>query len=217
MQLKFPLAALAACTGSLVFAQAQPTTINTCPPNLLPAVVNIQATVSTVVGACPLLDDPRLRSLVNQFASGTSFAHPVFPATCMSGVIGGGTLTIAGRAPVEVRGHTESAQRLFPEAAALGNPLFMSGVSSVSGAAITVVTLTEPDSKYLSDLVLSDRFTINYASTPPFRNTEDMLVVGAAGKFAALGQVAGTAMISNAPGEPIVGAPFTVSGTLCMK
>lgn len=217
MPMKFLLAALVAATSSLVFAQSPPTTINTCPKTFLPAVINIQATVSTVLGACPLLDDRRLRDLVARYAPGTTFAHPPFPATCMSGVIDSGTITVAGRAPFEVRGRTQSAQRLFPEATALGNPLFISGVSFVSGAALTVVTLTDPRSKYIADLVLSDRFTINYAVPPPFPNTEDMLVVGASGRFSALGQLTGTALISDAPGTPVSSAPFAVSGVLCMK
>jgi hypothetical protein len=213
---KFILLALGFGATSNLFAQ---TTINTCPTGYTPAVVNIQASVSTATN-CPLLEDPELRKFIERYASGTTFAYPnpdpMVSGTCMSGEIVTGTITLPNQTPIAVRGRTESAQRFFPEAAALGNPLLMNGVTFVSGAAYTVVSLTGASSKFKLNLAFSDRFTVNYGVFP-FRDTEDMLVVGSSGNFSVTGRLTGTAEIFTPPGMPIVNAPFTVAGSLCVK
>jgi len=97
--------------------------------------------------------------------------------------------------------------------------VFLMGTSQngafVSGAAMTVVSLEGVNKYFKLELVLSDRFTIDL-STYPFVNTEDFLVIGAKGAQVK-GRLTGTALISNQIGDPIVEAPFTVSGNICIK
>lgn len=213
-----PLVALLVCgASSTLFAQ---TAINTCAPGYIPAVVDIQATVSTAAG-CPLLQDRELRRLVDKYATGYTFAHPAVPGSCMSGSVTSGTITLPNQAPIPVSGRTESAQRYLPEAAALYGPaavpLFINGGSFVSGAAMTVVSLRQSNSTPTLNLVLDDRFTINYGAGAPFPDTEDFLVVGSTGNFSVTGRLTGTTGINpNADGS-IAPSQFSVAGTICVK
>jgi len=215
------VAALLCSASSALFAQiAAPTAINTCPPGYLPAVVDIQATVSTAA-QCPLLQDRELRKLVDRTATGYTFAYPAVPGSCMSGSVTSGTITLPNQAPIPVSGRTESAQRFLPEAAALYGPaalpLFINGGSFVSGAAMTVVSLRQSNSKLTLNLVLDDRFTINYAAGAPFPDTEDLLVVGSSGNFSVTGRLTGTAQIIPNTDGSVAPSPFSVAGMLCMK
>lgn len=206
-----PLVALLVCGASTtLFAQsAQPVA---CPPGYTSAAVDIDVNVSTSA-ACPLLDDRELRKLVDKFGTGYTFAGP---GTCMSGTILSGSTITAGGKQIAVQGSTESAQRYLPEGAAVyGSPsLFLDGGGFISGAAMTVVSLSLSNPKSALTLVLDDRFTINKTSG---LDTEDMLVLGSSGNFAATGRLVATGYsIPDEYGSTHL-SPLSVSGTLCMK
>ena len=201
-------------------AHAQ-TAITDCPKGQEPAAINVEALVSTSLAGCPLLEQKKLRKLVDKNLPGTVFAYP-FPGTCLSGTVISGTV-VTEQGTVEVSGTTESAQRFFPEALAV-NPsqggVFLSGVSQdgipfVSGAAATIVSIQGVDAPLDLTLVLSDRFTIKFDSYP-FIDTEDFEVVGADGA-SVTGRLTGIAQIFSDPSGPIVDAPFTVQGQICIK
>jgi hypothetical protein len=169
---------------------------------------------------CPLLEDKELRKLVNKFGVGSVFAYPAIEGTCVSGDILEGTISLLETGQtINVEGYTESAQRLFAEAEAVGNSLFITGFSDAtnapfaSGASMTVVSLKGTDASLELDLVLADRFTID-SSSYPFVDTEDFLVVGANGDFEVTGRLKGSAQIFNSPLE---NEPFSVSGIICVK
>jgi hypothetical protein len=197
------------------------TTITACPPKYKPAHVDIQAVVSTNLEGCPLLEEPGFRILADKHLSGTEFAYPM-PGTSVSGRIIGGTVEL-GQRTIRVQGRTESAMRLFPEASAANpsfNGVFISGVSNdgipiVSGAAATIVSLQGIDSRFKLQLVLSDRFTINMGEYPMI-DTEDFHVIGAH-RAKVTGRLRGVAEIWDPPPAPMVDAPFTVQGKLCIR
>lgn len=198
-------------------AIAQPTVIAECPKGHQATFVDVTASVSTSAG-CPLLTDKNLRKLVDKYFFGTAFAYPAVPGTCLSGRNLTGTV-----GSVAVTGSTESAQRFFPEAAAIDGAnggLAMTGFSDLtgvmslpffSGAAATVVSL-QGESLDMT-LVLSDRFTVNLATG---EDTEDFEVVGADGA-SVTGRLQGQASITSAHGEPFQDVPFSVSGPICIK
>jgi hypothetical protein len=221
---KFSYAALTAAiyaVSTSLFAQSMPTVIDQCPKGYEPAYVEVDLFVSTNE-TCPLLEDRELRKLVEKFGTGSTFAYPAVPGTCVSGTGLSGSITLLQRGTIiEVEGYSESAQRLFVEAEAVGDSLFISGINEdgkpfASGAAMTVVSLQGVDSDLNLDLVLADRFTIDY-STYPFLDTEDFSVAGSKGDWAVAGRLSGSAQIFDVPPEPIRDAPFNVSGYLCLK
>jgi hypothetical protein len=191
------------------------TYIGECPKDHQPATVNLEAAVSTAEG-CPLLTDKKLRKLVDKNFSGTLFAG--FPNTCLSGTISEGTVTFDKTGvSVDITGTTESAQRLMPEAAALGSslPLFLDGAQAVtpfiSGAAATIVSIRSDDTSLDGlQLVLSDRFTVNLATG---LDTEDFEVVGAKGATVT-GRLIGNVYTD---GKGTFYPPFTVTGSICIK
>jgi len=207
------------CGASIgIYADGLPTIIDKCPKDFAPAVVDTTLQVSTS-GGCPLLEDKKLRKLVDKFGVGSVFAYPAVQGTCVSGENLVGTITMATGETINVEGYTESAQRLFSEADAIGNSLFITGFSDTthalfaSGAAMTVVSLKGVDSRFELDLVLGDRFTIDYTSYPSV-DTEDFLVLGAAGDLSVTGRLKGSAEIYN---SPLTNEPFSVSGFICVK
>ncbi len=197
------------------------TPIDGCPNGFKSATIDVKITVSSNLTGCPLLEDRRLRRLVNRHGVGNIFAYPTIPGTCLSGTDLTGTIT-SYDGVVYVTGSSESAQRLFPEAAAI-NPelggLFLTGNSEngafASGAAMTVVSLEGQNAPLNLQLVLSENFTIDF-SVFPFVDTEDFLIVGANGANV-IGHLVGQALISNVIGVPIIDAPFTVNGNICIK
>lgn len=210
-----------------------PTVIGECPKGFKPANLEITLKVSSMMD-CPLLEDAKLRKLVDRFGVGSTFAWPAIAFTCISGTDLSGKITI-GKNVILVEGYSESAQRLLPEAEAIGGPpgsLFLTGLADKlvfsegnqtpdpisvpfgSGAALTVVAMKGKGFKL--DLVLADRFTIDYSKFPPL-DTEDFLVIGAKGDYEATGRLTGLAEISASPGEPLDLEPLSVSGTLCLK
>jgi hypothetical protein len=218
-------AALIGASASLYAQESpKPPTIIGCPSGFTPATVSINLDISTNLLGCPLLEDKELRKLIDKFGVGSVFAYPAIPFTCVSGTNLTGTIKI-GNKDIAVDGFSESAQRLFPEAAALDpeNPLFIIGVAGpslqvpfASGAAMTVVSLTGESGSFSLDLVLADRFSINNSIFPAV-DTEDFLVVGAKGDYAAVGRLTGFAQIDAQPGAPLENEPLTVSGTICLK
>lgn len=200
-------------------AHAQ-TPITGCPKGLQTAAVHVTASASTNLTGCPLLEDKRLRSLINKFgAGGTVFAYPEFP--CLSGTVLSGTV-IMQKKTFNVTGSTESAQRFFPEALAVnpsGYGVFLTGLSDsnipfVSGAAMTVVSLKDNNQSFTLDLVLSDRFTINL-SARPFVDNEDFDVVGT-DKATAVGRLTGVAEIDGDPTGPLTDVVFNINGEICL-
>ena len=201
------------------------TPITACPKRYQPATIDLTATVSTnLSGGCPLLDDKKLRKLVDKYAVGSVFVHPNQgpPYTCLSGTINDGTIELNDKT-INVKGTTESAQRIFPEALAV-NPsmfgVFLTGISYdstffASGAAVTIVSLKDKDANLDLQIVLDDRFTIDL-STFPYIDTEEFNVIGAKGA-SVKGRLTGIAEISAPPGEPILEAPFSVTGNICIN
>lgn len=199
------------------------TPITECPKHYEPAAIQVEALVSTNLGACPLLQQKRLRKLVDKYAFGTLFAYPTAPGSCISGAITSGSVTTA-EGSTNVTGTTESAQRIFAEASAVHAPLgglflpgaSMSGTQFISGAAMTAVSLEGAgDSKFKLELLLDDRFTIKLDGFP-FVNTEDFNIVGSEGR-PAVGRLLGIASIAGDPTAPLVDVPFSVTGTICLK
>lgn len=197
---------------SATAATAQ-TVISQCPKGHDAVVVSVTAKVSTSA-ECPLLQDKQLRKLVDKNFFGTAFAWPAVPGTCLSGRELSGFV-----GPVEVTGTTESAQRLFPEAAAVnpgnGGLLLigssMDGLPFLSGAAATIVSL-QGESLDLR-LVLSDRFTVNLVDGT---DTEDFEIIGADGA-SVTGRLKGQAAVNSPPGAPFENVEFTVQGPICIK
>ncbi len=197
------------------------TPIETCPTGYQSATIDLQLTVSTNLTGCPLLEKNKLRRQVNKHGIGNVFLYPSVAGTCVSGSNLTGTITSANGA-IDLIGSTESAQRAFVEAMEV-NPtqggVFLMGTSQngafVSGTATTVVSLEGVNEYFKLELVLSDRFTIDL-STYPFVNTEDFDIVGSKGARVK-GRLTGTALLSNQIGDPIVDAPFTASGNICIK
>lgn len=202
-------------------ANAQ-TLIAECPKGQKPAQINVQATVSTNLTGCPLLEEKDFRKLVDQYLVGTVFAYPAVPNTCLSGTIVGGSIVTAKKT-YEVTGRTESAQRFFAEAGAIdpsGGGLFLSGVSQsgipfASGAAATIVSMQGVNRPLDLQLVLSDRFSLNF-NTFPITDTEDFEIVGAKGGSAS-GRLTGIANVFQFPPNAIADAEFTVQGEICLK
>ncbi len=222
------------------------TSIQTCPNNFQPAAVNISATVSTSENGCPLLEVNRLRRLVDRFFPCTTFAYPLPdpepgepppPIPCLSGTIDPGSAIAMNGEKIWIKGTTESAQRIFPEASEV-NPFFdglflagttIDGISFLSGAAATLLHIMEdPDEKDFDEegsdeppleltLVLSDRFTVYPLDFgPPFTDIEDFEIMGAKGA-GARGRLEGEAQIADPPGSPINMATFMVEGSFCIK
>ena len=225
------LAALTAAvfaTGPLVAAQAQPlpTVIDACPNGYQPALIDVELEVSTAPD-CPLLEDNRLRRLVNRFGTGNVFAYPAAPGTCVSGTGLTGTITFLGNGTsINVVGYSESAQRLFTEADAIdsqSSPLFIAGLTDAltpfaSGAAMTVVTLQNDltEDPFEMTIVMEDRFSLDLSSYP-FIDTEDFRIIGSRGDKKAIGRLTGTAEIYLPPPLPLNQVPLTVSGAVCVK
>lgn len=197
------------------------TPIDGCPNGFESATVDVEITVSTNLTECPLLEDRRLRRLVNRHGVGSIFAYPTILGTCLSGTDLTGTITTS-EGVVYVTGSSESAQRLSTEAAAV-NPelggLFLTGVSQngpfASGAGMTVVSIEGQNAPLNLQLVLSENLTIDL-SVFPFVDTEDFLVVGAKGANVK-GRLTGKALIYNAFDAPIVETPFSINGDICIK
>jgi hypothetical protein len=200
-------------------AHAQ-TAIADCPQGHEAAQIYVKATVSTNLDGCPLLEQKELRKLVDKNLSGTVFAYPLVPGTCVSGTITEGTIK-TDEGTVNVSGTTESAQRFFPEALAVnpsGGGVFLAAFSQdnipfASGAAATIVSVQGVDLDL--QLVLSDRFSLKLDSFPII-DTEDFEVVGAEGA-SATGRLTGIAEIYQFPPEAIDNAQFTVQGQICIK
>lgn len=203
-----------------VSAQAQ-TQISQCPKKYQPATLNLKALVSTNLTGCPLLEDKGLRKLVDKNMFGTVFAYPALPGTCVSGIIQEGSTIDRGKGPEAVTGFTESAQRFFPEGAAVypsGGGVFLVGASQdgipfASGAAATAVSLEAVAGKFKITVLASDRFTVNGATGI---DTEDFEVIGAK-EGDAVGRLTGTAQITAPPPAPLFEAPFQVQGRVCLK
>lgn len=223
--------ATAICGASVnLCADDLPTIIDQCPRGYTPAVIDVALEISTNMD-CPLLEEPKLRKLVEKFGPGSIFAYPAIPGTCVSGEYLEGTIRLLKTQQViHVEGFSESAQRMFVEAEVFGNPLSLTGIADTSdpqqpkafasGAAMTIVALKGIDSCFNLNLVLADRFTLDYSgldSGEPVVSTEDFLVVGARGDLRVTGRLKGTAYINALPGEPLVNEPFSVSGTICVK
>lgn len=197
------------------------TPIAECPAGFHSATLDAQLTISTNLTECPILENRKLRKLVNKFGAGDVFLYPAVPGTCISGRNLTGTLTSEDNV-IEVTGSSESAQRAFVEAIQI-NPeqggMFMTGTSQnggfVSGAAMTVVTLNGVHEDFNLKLVLSDRFTIDLSAFP-FMNTEDFKIIGSKGRRAK-GRLTGTALITGQVGEPLVDIPFHIMGNICIK
>jgi hypothetical protein len=195
-----------------------PTAITACPKGHDPVSIHVEATVSTNLAGCPLLENQELRKLVDKNLSGTTFAYPFVPYTCVSGTNLHGTI-----GEIEVTGTTESAQRFFPEALAVnpsGGGLFLIGASQdgkafASGAAATIVSVQGLNESFELQLLLSDRFTLNLDDYPII-DTEDFEVVGSEGA-SVTGRLTGIAEIYQFPGEAISNADFTVDGQICIK
>ena len=208
------------CGASIgIYADGLPTVIDKCPGGYAPAAVDTSLQISTSE-ACPLLEDKKLRKYVDKFGVGSIFAYPAVEGTCVSGENLVGTITMFETGEtIEVEGYSESAQRLFSEADAIGNSLFITGFSDTtnapfaSGAAMTIVSLKGINNSFKLDIVLADRFTIDYSSYP-FVDTEDFLVLGAAGDLKVTGRLNGSAEIYN---SPLTNEPFSVSGIICVK
>lgn len=202
---------------------AAPTIIDQCQNGYSPAEIDVTLEISTVTD-CPLLEDNELRRLVNKFGNGNVFPYPDQPQpgldTCVSGSNLTGTVTWLDSGDViQVNGYSESAQRFFAEAGAIGNPLFISGTTDTqvpfaSGAAMTVAVLTGND--FDLKLVLDDRFTVDYSSYP-FVDKETFLVIGSKGDFKARGRLLGSADVYSTPGNPLANEPLSLSGTICLK
>jgi hypothetical protein len=197
-----------------------PTIIDQCPKGYEPGYVDISLEISTSID-CPILEDEYLRKLVDKFGVGSVFAYPAILGTCVSGSDLQGTLTLNGQ-DISIVGSSESAQRLFAEAGALDmdNPLFIDGGSFISGAAMTIVSLQAADNSFNLDLVLADRFTIDFSgfpSTGTSTDTEDFLVVGSKGDYKATGRLTGSGDIYADPGAPLQNETLMVTGILCLK
>ena len=82
--------------------------------------------------------------------------------------------------------------------------------------ALTVVSLKGISTSFELELVLADRFTIDY-SEYPFVDTEDFLVVGTKGDLKASGRLNGLAKIYSFPNTPLKDQTLSVSGMLCVK
>ena len=214
-----PLALLVAGTlaGSPLWAS---TPIEVCPSGYRPAFVDVQAVVNTVAN-CPLLEDPGLRSLVDSHAEGSHFAYPSVPGTCVSGRQLTGTVVVEGKQVHQVQGFSESAQRFFAEGVALGNAALVTGLSDTgkrfaSGAALTFVSMQSTNSSLKLEVLMSDRFTIDY-SVQPFVDTEDFVIVGHRGNARVAGRLTGVALVSAQPGQPIQSAPIRITGRICLS
>lgn len=205
--------------GGNLFA-ATPSTVK-CPKKHVPAEINLTLEVSTRVD-CPLLEDKKFQKLLKKFTFGSVYAYPTIPETCVSGENLKGTVLLKGKR-IQVDGNTESAQRIFPEAIRIGDSLFVTGISSktnapfASGAAITFVSVSGIDEHFDAELLLSDRFTLDFSSWPII-NTEDFLVIGSNGDLKqATGRLIGTAEIISPPPTPLDRVPFKITGTICVK
>ncbi len=212
---------LAAILCLMAFGAQAQTQIAECPKKYEPATLNLKVLVSTNLEACPLLEDKKLRQLVDENMFGTVFFYPAVPGTCVSGVIQEGSTIDIGEGPEAVTGYTESAQRFFPDGASVnpsGGGLFLAGTSQdgipfASGAAATAVSLETAKEKFKLTVLVSDRFTVNGLTGI---DTEDFEVIGAS-KGDAIGRLTGIAQITAPPPAPIFEAPFQVQGQVCIK
>ena len=216
------IAGLCSATMGTQALPPTPTAITECTNGYAPAFITATATVSTNFTGCPILEDEDLRKLVDRNLTGSEFAYPAVPGTCLSGIVTGGTVMTKNKT-IQVTGTTESAQRFFPEALSV-NPsrggVFMigateDGIPFASGAAATIVSLEGVDSDFNLKLVLSDRFTLKLDEFP-IRDTEDLEVVGS-DKGKATGRLTGIAFVEQFPPDPIQNAQFDVEGQICIK
>lgn len=213
----FVLASLSAIAND-----STPTSIS-CGNKAVTAYLSIQAEAWTSIddqyqSTCPLLEEKETRKLVDKFGGGTTFAHPVIPYTCLSGMVTGGMLQLENGSEIAIdtnASHTESAQRLFPVPDGTG--LFATSTYGTlqAGAAMTAIHLEGSDQaggdNYIFDLLLDDHFLI----TPlDGKDTEDFLIVGSKGDHKFSGRLTGRGQIIS---QQPLGIMFEVTGTVCMN
>lgn len=217
------LAFALSATASIALANTTaPTTtvIHECPGFFEPATVELTLQLSHVLD-CPMLEDRSTRRLVNRFAVGSEYAYPAVPGTCLVGsnVTGQVTLLNSGHR-ILVEGSTASAQRLFPEAKAIDNGLFVSGMNLAgpfgSGATTSVVTLVGTSEFFFVQIVTEDRFTIDYSAYPA-KDTEEFTILGSRGVRNVIGRLVGTADIHTGPNEPVANETVNITGNVCMR
>jgi len=209
--------------SSSAIANPAPTTIG-CGPKSVPAHLSIQAEASTSLNSqfqpvCPLLENKESRKLVNKFGSGTIFAHPAIPGTCLSGTVTSGAFQFNDGTEITLNpaaSYTESAQRLLPVPSTQGNiNLFATSADSTiqAGAAMTVMHLEGSDTdgtNYEFNILLDDHFLV----TATGEDTEDFLILGSDGENNISGRLAGKGQVVNPWPLKIL---FNVTGTVCLK
>ena len=212
----------AALCASVPFAHAQqtPTVISECPKGSVPAQVAISMVVNSTPD-CPLLETKSLRKLLGKSATGAVFAYPVVPGTCISGANLSGSITrLDTQVPMLVSGTVHSAQRLYAEAAAVGDNLSIAGVNLhgpfATGAAMSVVSLTGVSEAFAMQIVTDDRFVVDYSSYPAL-NTEEFLILDSTGDRTATGRLTGVARIHALPGTPLTNETFNIGGFVCLR
>lgn len=204
----------------------EPTLIG-CGPKAELAHLSVQAEASTSLDNqwlpnCPLLEEKKLRKLVDRFGVGTMFAHPVIPGFCLSGIVNGGTLQFIDRDTVVQidtdSSYSESAQRLFPVPVNQGGVNLFAASSDgtlQAGAAMTAIHLEGVDDagdSYEFDVLLDDHFLV----TSSGEDTEDFLVVGSRGDYKVSGRLTGRGQIISQPQEPLK-IEFQIEGFVCLK
>lgn len=212
-----------ALSASASFALANagaPTTIAQCPAFFEPAKVELTVQLSHVPD-CPVLEERSTRRLIERYTVGATYAYPAVPGTCLvgSGLTGVITMLDTGH-KILVEGETASAQRIFPEAQAVDNGLFVSGVNQngpfASGATTSVVTLWGTSEWFFVQIVTEDRFTIDY-STFPAPDVEEFTILGSRGYRTVTGRLVGTSAFHTGPTEPISNETVNIGGTVCMR
>jgi len=179
--------------------------------------------VQPAAGGCPLLEDEKLRKLVNKFAPQTTFAYPLFDqsygfSTCFTGMVTSGSLTLnysENNRPTLtiINGRTESAQRLFPVPGGSNVYAASTDGSLQAGAAMTAVDLVvtgEDNKQQALKLLIDDHFLV-IPTNSAVTDTEDFNIVGSAGRLVS-GRLRADGFITGA------GPTFelTVDGTICL-
>jgi hypothetical protein len=204
-----------------VSADTLPISITSCPNTMTAVTVDMELEITMNGETCPALERSDIRSLLEQFATGSTFTYPVIPATCVSGTNLSGSLTPIGGAPVQVTGYSESVQRMFPEAQGFGNPMMIVGFTEgqqpfYQGSAMTVVMLQGIEHPLSLSLIFADRFTIDL-STYPLIDREELQVLGTGSGHRATGQFHGVGEIYTLPPDLFYNEPFHLTGTLCLE
>ena len=194
-----------------------------CGPKAGAATLFVEATASTSMdgaeSTCPLLEDKELRKLVEKFGSGSTFAYPSIPYSCLSGEITGATLAGDNLGTVNfdpTLSYSESAQRFFPVPSDQGDVSIFAlsrDATLQAGAAMTAVHLEGVDEDgevFRLDLLLDDHFLVNDTG----EDVEDFLVLGSAGPHKVHGRLTGQGQVLSV--FPLI-IDFEISGQVCVE